>query len=232
MEIKQSCIWEDENQCENCLNKNRLHCRWRLSDLLFFGFAFFPLMLCVLAGTILIGSVRHIWWPALAYILFFPIVLGLAETRFLCSHCPYYNQKGIVLHCLANHGFIKIWRYRPEPMNKAEKSFMVILMLLLLILIPFSVLGYDIWYFAKNASLFGNIILASCICLGIITLFSAASFAFIMLKYFCKECVNFSCPFNLADKKQVDAFLLKNDVMRKAWEDRGYLLDEIRQLKK
>ena len=40
----------------------------------------------------------------------------------------------------------------------------------------------------------------------------------------CPRCVNFSCPLNRAPKKVVDAFLKRNAVMRKAWEEKGYVI--------
>ena len=43
------------------------------------------------------------------------------EIRVLCSHCPYYAEEGRILHCLANHGTIKLWKYHPEPMRFWEK---------------------------------------------------------------------------------------------------------------
>ena len=43
------------------------------------------------------------------------------EARILCSHCPYWAEEGRILHCHANYGVIKIWRYHPEPMSKFEQ---------------------------------------------------------------------------------------------------------------
>jgi len=43
---------------------------------------------------------------------------------------------------------------------------------------------------------------------------------------FCSRCVNFSCGLNTVTKEVVDAYLRKNDVMRKAWEKTGYVLDK------
>lgn len=46
----------------------------------------------------------------------------------------------------------------------------------------------------------------------------------IMRSTSCKICVNFSCPLKRMDKAIVDEYLLKNDVMRKVWEKKGYQL--------
>jgi hypothetical protein len=227
----ESCVWKSESQCEDCINSTKLNCRWKLGDLLLFCFAVFPPMICVLAGAVLIGAACSVWWPTVSYILFFPVILGIAETKFLCSHCPYHNQKGHILHCLANHGFIKIWRYNPKPMNKTEKNSMISLALLFLAVIPIVIFGYDIRYFYANISSFGRVLFISVIFLSIITLFSIISFAFIMIKHFCSKCVNFSCPFNLVEKRNIDVFLAKNETMRNAWSESGYSSDEAGQAK-
>jgi len=53
---------------------------------------------------------------------------------------------------------------------------------------------------------------------------SLISLAFIMVKYICALCINFSCPFNRVRKEQRDAYLEKNEVMKKAWVESGYKL--------
>jgi hypothetical protein len=225
MKVEKSCTWEDEAQCAGCYNKGNLNCRWKASDLLLFIASVLPAMLGVLAGAIIIGLTQAAWWPMIAYILFFPVVLGIAEMRFLCSHCPYYAQEGRILHCLANHGTPKLWRYHPEPMNKVEKDLLLLLAVLFLLLIPGAVCGYDIWYFAANGAQYGIAALAAAISLAAVVYASLFAFCVVMVKNVCSNCVNFSCPINRVDKKRVDAYLMKNPVMRKAWIAHGYKLD-------
>jgi hypothetical protein len=220
--IETTCTWKDASQCEGCANKGKLNCRWKSGDLILFLIIVFPGMLGTLAGTVIIGLTQGVWWPTIAYILFYPVILGIAEIRFLCSHCPYYAEKGLVLHCLANHGMLKIWRYHPEPMNRLEKTLMVLLGLLFLILLPGSILGYNIWFFTANMSQFGSTILIAVISLTVVTILSIIALAFVMVKQVCANCVNFSCPLNRVDKDRRDAYLMKNPVMKKAWEDSGY----------
>jgi hypothetical protein len=47
-------------------------------------------------------------------------------------------------------------------------------------------------------------------------------FFWTLSKYTCTRCVNFSCPLNRVPKGAVDAYLLRNHVMKAAWEDAGY----------
>jgi hypothetical protein len=224
MKIKESCTWKDETQCRDCVNRDVLLCRWSGSDLFIFFCLVMPGMLGAIAGTVLIWMVRGAWWPFAAYLLFFPVVLGIAEARFLCCHCPYYAQEGRILHCLANHGLPKIWRYHPEPMNRLEKGLMIALIAVFLLLLPASILGYDIWFFAGHIAAYGDIALIAVISLTAVTAMSELTAAAVMAKHVCSACVNFSCPFNGVDKAHVDAYLEKNPVMRKAWEEKGYRL--------
>ena len=216
-----TCTWRDESECQECVNRDMLHCRWKARDLFLFYVIATPVMLSVLAGTVLIGMARGAWWPMAGYILFFPVALGLAETRFLCSHCPYYAGEGLVLH-----GLLKIWRYPPEPMNRLEKGLMIALVAVFLLGIPGAVLGYDIYLFAQGIDQYGTIALAAVIGLAVVTAVAVVAAASVMQQYVCRACVNFSCPFNRVPKINVDACLMQNPAMRRAWEQKGYRLEE------
>lgn len=218
------CTWDDEAQCAGCENREVLHCRWRAKDLFLFYAVVSPAMLGVLAGTVLIGIEKGAWWPMIGYLLFFPVVLGIAETRFLCCHCPYYAEEGLVLHCPANHGLLKLWRYHPEPMNALEKGLMMALAAVFLLGIPIAVLGYDIWFIAQELDQYGFAALAAIVGLAAVTAASVVAAGAVMRQYVCRACVNFSCPFNCVPKANVDAYLIQNPVMRRAWEERGYRL--------
>ncbi|NLO63596.1 MAG: hypothetical protein GX099_09265 [Clostridiaceae bacterium] len=221
-----SCTWKEKEQCSTCGIGARLNCRWNASDLWLFIMTVMPAMLGCLFGTVIVWVVQGIWWPTVTYIIFFPIVLGVAETRFLCSHCPFYAQEGRVLHCLANHGLLKIWRYHPEPMNRLEKVLMIILAVFFLLPMPGVIWGYNIWFFFENLSVYGQTLWISVIFLAVMTMFSLLAFAFVMVKYICALCINFSCPFNRVDKQFRDSYLKRNPVMRKAWEESGYRLGQ------
>lgn len=131
-----------------------------------------------------------------------------------------------MLHCLANHGLLKIWRYHPEPMNRLEKVLMIILAIFFLLPMPGVIWGYNIWFFFENLSVYGQTLWISVIFLAVMTMFSLLAFAFVMVKYICALCINFSCPFNRVDKQFRDSYLKRNPVMRKAWEESGYRLGQ------
>lgn len=55
--------------------------------------------------------------------------------------------------------------------------------------------------------------------LAAIALTVAISFFYNLVRNTCIRCVNFSCPLNRVPKHVVDVYLMRNPVMRSAWED-------------
>jgi hypothetical protein len=194
------CTWQDLSRCADCPIDGTLNCRFDWSDLLYFLAGFLPPAIAVIAGMMRGGFGRYlVGW--VGFMLFFFFVW---EARILCSHCPYWAEDGRVLHCLANYGVIKIWPYHPEPMSTSEKvQFLVGAGIIVLYPFPFLIIG-------------GQYILALIVLAGVV------SFAFSVKKHVCTRCVNFSCPANGVQKEIVDAYLRRNLVMQRAWEESGY----------
>jgi hypothetical protein len=197
------CTWQDEKDCSGCPIQERLNCRFNWGDLAYFAAIFLPPAAAAVTGMILGGFGWYILgWAGYAVFFFF-----VWEARVLCSHCPYWAEGGRVLHCLANHGVIKLWRYHPEPMSRSEQAqFLVGAGIMVLFPFPFLILGEQY-------------LLAGIMLLGLI------SFWFSLKKHVCSRCVNFSCPLNGVPKIIVDAYLRGNPLMRQAWEAKGYRLD-------
>jgi hypothetical protein len=166
---------------------------------------YLPFGIVAIAGTIQAGYGRYLlWW--LIYSIFFFFVW---EARVLCSHCPMWAEEGRVLHCHANHGVIKIWKYRPGPMSKSEQiQFVVGALLWIGLPFVFLLLG-------KETLL---------ILIGLATIISAV---FSLRKHTCSRCINFSCPMNAVSKPIVDAYLECNPTMRAAWQASGYRLGKV-----
>jgi hypothetical protein len=163
----------------------------------------------------------------IAYLVYIPVILGIFETRFLCSHCPYYAEDSTTLHCLANHGNPKLWRYHPGPMNGLEKFMMVFLVLtVVFFLAPLAVEVYGITLIAVDYSEYGLISLLGMSGITVTSLVSGISFILVIRTFFCSTCVNFSCPVNTVPKPVIDEYLKKNDVMRKAWEKSGWQIEK------
>ena len=171
-------------------------------------------------GAIVVGGVfTGIWWPIGLYIGYSAIFF-IVETRILCSHCPYYSRDGLILHCLANHGFIKFYKYHPEPMNKFERMLLII-GFVLFGTIPLVGQVPSIVRIASNLPFERAIFITQLVLLGVSIISIIIGFGFLFTKI-CTKCVNFSCPFNRVPKELVNSYLDKNADMKAAWVDSGY----------
>jgi hypothetical protein len=122
------------------------------------------------------------------------------EGRVLCSHCPYWAEEGRVLRCHANYGVIKLWKYRPGPMNRSEQfQFLAGALLFIIYPLVFLVIGHEYLLTA-------------------IALASAVSFGYLLWRNICDRCINFSCPLNNVPPERRRAFLARNPVIAHAWE--------------
>ena len=197
------CSWQPISECKNCSIDGRLKCRYSSGDLLHFLGLFLSFLLPALIGMMLSGCGWYLLgWVGLAIIFF-----GFWEIRILCSHCPYYAEKGVTLHCIANYGCPKFWKYHPEPISNSEKIQLVI---------GFIIMGgYP----------FPFLILGEQFILALLAGWAVIMFFWTLRKYTCSKCVNFSCFLNRVPKDVVDEYLKRNPVMRKAWEENGWKID-------
>lgn len=219
------CTWDEQADCQTCSIQGKLVCKWDKKILSgFYGIAS-PAIITAIFGMVVVGFLTGLWWPLITFAVYFFLMLGIFEIRFLCSHCPYYAEDGKVLHCLANHGSFKFWRYHPEPLNRFEKFMMYFLITTVFFLYPLSVLGYGIWFLSVNYATYGLIALLGMVGITLANLASTISFVVTLQLFFCPNCVNFSCPLNKVPKPVIDEYLRKNDVMRKAWEKSGWQID-------
>lgn len=219
-----SCTWQDESNCIECSLDEKLICRYNKKQWQYLISTLIPWILLEAGGLIFIGFVPGKWWPLITYsgvtIAFF--FLGI-KSYVLCSHCPFYAEEGKILHCPANTGLPKFWKYRPGPMNTFEK---IILTTFFFFLFTWG-LGweiYGIYFAAKN---FGFSSLAFTLSLSVVTLLTIATltrFIVVLQKDFCPYCPNFSCPMNRVSKKIIVEYLEKNPKMKEAWEKKGFVI--------
>ncbi|MHA1213608.1 MAG: hypothetical protein ACTSSH_14270 [Candidatus Heimdallarchaeota archaeon] len=211
------CTWQEDADCDNCSSKTELDCKWNRKHLLRFLFALTP-MFVVMIGTLVVEVIfTGIWWPILVDVGYFALFF-IIETRILCSHCPYYSKDGLILHCLANHGFIKFARYHPEPMSPFERGLLRV-GFVLFALVPIGVQIPSIIYAAAPSTRTIFIVLLVLLGTFVITLSIAFTILFTLI---CTRCVNFSCPFNRVPDDLVDTYLTKSPDMKQAWIDSGY----------
>jgi hypothetical protein len=191
------CTSRPAAACAGCDLAGRLMCRYDTRDTAFFFMAALPFFFTSIAGSIIVGyGLWLLGW--LAYALFFFIVW---EGRVLCSHCPYWAEEGRILHCHANYGVIKIWRYLPKPMSRWEQI-QFVAGALLLVGFPFPLLLAAREFLA--AAVF---------------LISLVSAVYLIYRNACMRCVNFACPFNAVPPQARDGFFRRNPPIARAWSE-------------
>ena len=221
-----ACTWANQSSCVRCELQGKLNCRWDGRLLKFFLLNQVPSLVMAFFGLTLIGIITGGWWPLILYgaacLLLW--IFGV-ETRLLCTHCPFYTEDSKTLHCYALHGSPKIWRYRPGPMNWAEKAMLTVYFGFLL-LFPVAAQAWGIWFIAASLANFGLFALLGMIGITLATLMTEMQFIYVLSENYCSRCVNFSCPGNRVPKSTVDAYLKRNPVMKEAWQKSGYRLSE------
>jgi hypothetical protein len=179
-------------------------CRFEAGDLVRFLVHFLPFGIVAVGGMIRAGYGWHLLGWAVYWVFFFFVW----EARVLCRHCPFWAEEGRVLHCHANHGVFKIWKYEPGPMSRWEQAQFLLGALIFV--------GYPLVFLLLG----GQYLLAA---IGLAAVISAG----LNLKSnACARCVNFSCPANSVPKPVVDAYLRRNPGILEAWEATGYRLDD------
>lgn len=190
------CTWQPPLICQECQTNGKLMCRFDRKDMLNFFMIILPFSFTAIAGVICAGY----GWYLLLWLVYSLFFFFIWEARVLCRHCPYWAQAGSILHCHANYGVIKIWKYQPGPMSKWEKiQFVAGVLLLIGFPFPFLLLGQEYL-------------------LALIGISAVVSGAFILWKNVCSRCINFSCPANSAPKQLVDIYLRNNPDIQAAWK--------------
>jgi hypothetical protein len=220
----QNCIANEDSNCIECELNGELICfvdkkfanKFTVGNILYRFLAFGILIF----SGFLIGH----WWMLISYVSTVFITFVFIEPRLLCSHCPFYEKEGKCLRCWALRGMPKLWKYRPEPVNKTERILMLIFGSFI-DLFPFLGSIWGIVYFFMNIE--GNILLG----VGIIictVLFSivAGYFSKVLLGFACKKCPNFSCAMNKVPKEIINKFLKKNPSMKDVWIKNGWKINE------
>lgn len=198
------CTWREDAGCARCSIRGALKCRHSWGDLL--AFILLTMTWFMPAGFGMYAA-GFGWW-IVVWVCFALFFFNVWETKILCSHCPYYARSGNTLVCIANHGCLKLWEYNPAPMNRSEKAqFLVAVTVLVGAPFPFLVLGEQ-WTML------------------ILSVVGTGACLLNMQRNVCSKCVNFSCPANRVPKHVVDVYLSKNPVMRDAWRQAGYRIDD------
>ena len=120
-----------------------------------------------------------------------------------------------------NYRTIKLWKYHPEPLKLWEKlGFLG--GALFFVLYPIIVEIYGLLEIT-NSTFQGEITILLGL-LIILSTFGGFYFFWVLTKNICPSCVNFSCPLNRVPKEIVDKYLMRNPIMKEAWEASGYII--------
>lgn len=188
-----TCVAET---CDNCAVQNRIHCHFKLKDLVYFLLISLPPFLLGGAGIYKVSGYLLIPW-----LLFVIAFFGFIEIRVMCSHCPHYAEKETSLKCWANYGAPKLWKYRPGPMSIGEK---IVFFLGFLV-----VWGYPFLFLVVSGQWFLLLIYA----------LTTGGFFMTLKTFLCTQCMNMACPLNAVDEETRDRFFEQNPVVLKAWKD-------------
>ncbi|KAB3536087.1 hypothetical protein F8154_04830 [Alkaliphilus pronyensis] len=213
------CTWDDGNSCKDCNIEGSLICKTDKKFRKKFVFHHLTFRATAFLGLFLIGAFMQNWVLITIYAIGVFLNFAVLEPRLLCSHCPFYAEKGFFLRCNTLYGMPKIWRYRPGPITKPE-------MILQLIsggfvdFFPIASFIYGIFVFYNSHA-------------TAVELISMIGFTFILLVMMiqlhqtikgevCSKCPNFSCAMNKVPKSIRDAYIKRNPIMKEAWEKSGY----------
>lgn len=176
-----------EETCEGCELSGRLVCHFNGRQLGLFILLFLPLFIAAGYGLWLFSPRLLVPWFGLivSYFLFI-------EIRLMCSHCPHYAEPSLKsLKCWANYGAPKIWKYRPGPMTGMEKAGFFAGLLLILLPPVFFLLLQGRYIYAAGYSV---------VLIG---------WKMALRRWYCRRCINFSCPLNAVEESAREDFRLK-----------------------
>jgi hypothetical protein len=201
------CILGSGAECEECSLKAKFDCHFDLKKLLRFGTVFFFIVIASAVGLVFSGLLTELWVYLIVLGVFSVIFFEFWEIRILCSHCAFYAENRKTIRCYGNYGSLKVWKYHPEPLSRSEKAQLAIGfgILAAILVFPLIILVANAHYIWTVAPIIGML-----------------AFLYVVRKYHCRKCFNFSCPFNHMPKPVIDEFLRRNPVMRKAWEEYGW----------
>ncbi|MHA1272822.1 MAG: hypothetical protein ACTSVV_02120 [Promethearchaeota archaeon] len=205
------CIFKGKEICESCSLKEKLDCHFDLKKLLRFFLTFTYFTGIGIIGLYINNLIGELIIFLIALGIFAIIFFEFWEIKILCSHCPFYAEKGKTLHCYGNYGSLKVWKYNPVPMSKSEKVQLIIGFILF-----FSIMNLPAFFLFMNSYWIW----------GMLPITGFILFIIVIGKYHCPYCFNFSCPFNRMPKDIVNEFLKRNPVMLKAWQGKGYKIEE------
>ena len=208
------CTFDPDAPCSNCENKGMIFCKPDENKVIVSHLLEGSFIIMAVLGTGLTSMLLDSLWPVIVFSVFSALFFLGIQPRITCSHCPYYAEDRLFLHCTENYFSPKIWAYHPEPIAWWEKIGTVV-GFAFLGLFPLVVELYGIYVFLNNNP--GLVSLISVIGIFFGTVLTLALFYVVFFLLYCPHCVNFSCVFNKVPEEYIQRYLKRNPVMRKAW---------------
>jgi hypothetical protein len=211
------CTFDPNSPCSTCGNNNKIFCKPDenkdvISHLLEVSFIIMAVLGTGLT-SVLLGSL----WPVVVFSIFSVLFFLVIQPRITCSHCPYYAEDRLFLHCTENHFSPKIWQYHPEPIDWWEKVATVVGFVFLGVY-PLLIELYGVYVFWNSNP--GLMSLLGVIGMFVGTILTLALFYGVFFLLYCPHCVNFSCVFNKVPEEYVQRYLNQNPVMKQAWDQK------------
>lgn len=209
------CTFDPDAPCSTCSNDGEIFCKPDDSKVVVSHLLEASFLIMAVFGTgltsILLGSL----WPVLVFSVFSLLFFLVIQPRITCSHCPYYAEDRLFLHCTENHFSPKIWRYHPEPITRWEKIGTAV-GFAFLGAFPLLVEAYGMFVFLKSNPSVVSLLGVVGVFVG--TMLTLALFYVVFFLLYCPHCVNFSCVFNKVPDQYVLQYLERNSVMKQAWD--------------
>jgi hypothetical protein len=208
------CTFDPNAPCSTCKNNKVISCKPDKNKAIISHLLEGSFIIMTLLGTGLTSIILDSLWPVIIFLIFLVLFFLVIEPRITCSHCPYYAEDRLFLHCTENHISPKIWRYHPEPIAWWEKV-STLIGFVFLGMYPFIIELYGIYvYWNTNPDL---VSLIGIIGVWLGTMLTLALFYGVFFFLYCPHCVNFSCLFNKVPDEYVQRYLERNPVMKQAW---------------
>jgi hypothetical protein len=121
-----NCIVDEKSSCSECELNISLLCNFdkKFANRFLIGNTAYRILAII--TLMFAGVLTEQYWMWIIYTIMVALTFVIIEPRLLCSHCPFYAKEGKFLKCWALRGMPKLWKYRPEPMSKKEKTTMLI----------------------------------------------------------------------------------------------------------
>jgi hypothetical protein len=209
------CTFDPDAPCSSCGNNKVIFCKPEKNKVIISHLLEGSFIIMALIGTGLTSLLIDNFWPVIVFSIFSVLFFLVIQPRITCSHCPYYAEDRLFLHCTENHFSPKIWKYHPEPIAWWEKVGTIVGFAFLGVY-PLLIELYGFFVFWESSPGLVSLIGFFGVLIG--TSLTLALFYGVFFFLYCPYCLNFSCVFNKVPEEYVQRYLERNPVMREAWD--------------